>query len=148
MRLYECYSIETKRGAENAGVTYERLRISFAIYQILIYNMGVGIVVREVRMDKVYTIDEIKNISVPIAQRYGVKAVYLFGSYARNEADENSDIDIVIDKGKIQGLQFVSFTLDLEDRFGKRVDVLTTYSLPDDLRQEILSDEVLLYAEK
>ena len=74
--------------------------------------------------------------------------MYLFGSYARNKADENSDIDIVIDKGKIQGLQFVSFTLDLEDRFGKRVDVLTTYNLPDDLRQEIQNDEVLLYAEK
>ena len=99
-------------------------------------------------MDKIYTIDEIKSISVPIARRYGVKAVYLFGSYARNEADENSDIDIVIDKGRIKGLQFVSFILDLEDEFGKHVDVLTTYGLSDGLRQEIHNDEVLLYTEK
>ena len=41
----------------------------------------------------VYTIDEIKRISVPIAKEYGVNSLSLFGSYARCEANEDSDID-------------------------------------------------------
>jgi len=55
-------------------------------------------------MERAYTIDEIKNISVPIAQKYGVKKLALFGSYARRENRLFSDIDFLIEKGRIQGL--------------------------------------------
>ena len=47
----------------------------------------------------IYTIDELKQKIVPIAARYNLPAVYLFGSYARNEATEESDVDILIDSG-------------------------------------------------
>lgn len=49
--------------------------------------------------DKIYSIDEIKKIISPIASRYGVERVFLFGSYARGEATEESDLDFRIDKG-------------------------------------------------
>lgn len=49
--------------------------------------------------DKIYTIDEIKAVVKPIAEKYDLEKVYLFGSYARGEANEESDIDILI-KGK------------------------------------------------
>ena len=45
----------------NVWIKHERFRISFAIRLVLIYTVTVGIVVREVRMDKVYTIDEIND---------------------------------------------------------------------------------------
>lgn len=45
----------------------------------------------------IYSIDEIKKIITPIAIKYKLKAVYLFGSYARGTADENSDIDLLVD---------------------------------------------------
>ena len=45
----------------------------------------------------VYTVDEIRQIVHPIAERYGLQAVYLFGSYARGTASEDSDIDLLID---------------------------------------------------
>ena len=41
-------------------------------------------------------IDEIREKVTPIAKKYDIKEVYLFGSYARGEADENSDVDLVI----------------------------------------------------
>ena len=41
----------------------------------------------------VYTIDEIRQIITPIAKKYGLPAVYLFGSYARGTANEDSDVD-------------------------------------------------------
>lgn len=45
----------------------------------------------------IYTIEEIQKAITPIAVRYKLKAVFLFGSYARGTADENSDIDLLID---------------------------------------------------
>ena len=49
--------------------------------------------------DKVYTLNEIKAIANPIARRYGVDALYLFGSYARGEATASSDLDFRVDRG-------------------------------------------------
>ena len=59
-------------------------------------------------MSKVYTIEELKAIIIPIAKKYGIKKVYLFGSMARGDGNENSDIDLRIEKGSLKGL----FALD------------------------------------
>ena len=40
-----------------------------------------------------YRIEEIKIKAIPIVKRYGIKSLSLFGSYARNEVDEDSDLD-------------------------------------------------------
>ena len=52
-----------------------------------------------------YTIDEIREIVAALAARYGADRIYLFGSYARGDANKDSDIDLRIDKGAIRGLQ-------------------------------------------
>lgn len=46
----------------------------------------------------IYTVDEIKERVAPIADKYHLAAVYLFGSYARREATENSDVDLLVDR--------------------------------------------------
>ena len=51
----------------------------------------------------IYTIDQLRAITVPIAASYGVKRLSLFGSYARGEATETSDIDLLVDRGSIPG---------------------------------------------
>lgn len=51
-----------------------------------------------------YTIDEIREKAMPVAIRYGVDALSLFGSYARGDADEKSDLDFLIRKGDMKGL--------------------------------------------
>lgn len=48
----------------------------------------------------VFTIKDIARLVKPVAEKYGVKAVYLFGSYARGEADENSDLDFLVFGGE------------------------------------------------
>ena len=96
-------------------------------------------------MDRTYTIEEIKRISIPVAQKYGVKKMALFGSYARGEQKETSDIDFVIDKGRIQGLEFFGFINSLEDVLDVHVDVMTYQSLQDSLINEAIADEVVLY---
>ncbi len=46
--------------------------------------------------DKVFTITDIKALVKPIAEKYNVDEIYLFGSYARDEADQNSDLDFLV----------------------------------------------------
>lgn len=97
--------------------------------------------------NKIYTIDEIRAIIVPIAKQYGVQSVYLFGSYARGEATEESDLDLRVDKGKVQDF----FTLgemycDLEDSFEKELDLLTTGSLDQEFLNRIAEEEIMIYA--
>ena len=96
-------------------------------------------------MEKSYTIDEIKRISIPIAQKYGVKKLALFGSYARGEHTTKSDIDFLIEKGEIQGLEFFGFINSLEDDLGMHVDVMTYDSLRESLISYAIEDEVVLY---
>lgn len=63
-----------------------------------------------------YTFDEIREIAVPIVKKYGVKSLSLFGSYARNEASEDSDLDFLMDKGELKGLfQYYSLIDELEN---------------------------------
>ncbi len=94
------------------------------------------------------TIKKIKEIITPICKKYGVKRAYLFGSYARNEATEKSDVDIRIESGKIRGLfQLSGFRLDLVEALGTEVDLLSV--LPDPqfkrFRENLKRDEILLY---
>lgn len=80
----------------------------------------------------IYTVDEIARLVLPIAKRYELKAVYLFGSYARGTATENSDIDLLIDTTgtSIKSLlQVAAIFCDLEAVLGKSIDLITVSSL-------------------
>lgn len=92
-----------------------------------------------------YTIDEIKEIVAVLAARYGADRIYLFGSYARGDANKDSDIDLRIDKGAIRGLQMGGLAADLEDALGIPVDLVPTGSLDSKFLNSISDDEVLLY---
>ena len=97
-------------------------------------------------MSKVYSIKELQELVSPIAANYGVENVYLFGSYARGEAGEKSDIDLRIDKGALRGyIELSGFELDLESVLGAAVEVMTTGGLSDSFLRNIANEEVLLY---
>ena len=96
--------------------------------------------------DKIYSIEEIRAIAGPVASEYGIAAMYLFGSYARGEATAQSDLDFRIDKGQLKSLlQLAGFQLDLEKRFEKDLDILTTQMLAPNFLSAIHDEEVLIY---
>ena len=73
-----------------------------------------------------YTIEEIKEKITPIVRDYGINSISLFGSYAKGTANENSDIDLVMDKGKLTGLiEYVSLVNALEKEFDCHVDLIS-----------------------
>ena len=80
----------------------------------------------------VYSVETIASIVAPIAQKHGIPAVFLFGSYARGTATESSDIDLLIDTSgsRIKSLfQLGSLYCDLEEAFQKPIDLITVGSL-------------------
>ena len=91
------------------------------------------------------TISDIQPIVAELEQKYGAQRVYLFGSYARGDMDEASDVDLRIDKGRIRGLELASLLLDLEAALGMSVDLIPSGSLDSDFLAAIRDDEVLLY---
>ncbi|MCI8647562.1 MAG: nucleotidyltransferase [Firmicutes bacterium] len=98
--------------------------------------------------DKIYTVDEIRQYITPIAREYRVEKVYLFGSYARGDATEQSDLDFRIDQGKIRSYFVLEGLYNkLSDALSKPIDLVTTESLEPEFRDSIASEEVLLYAD-
>ncbi|MDR1329091.1 MAG: nucleotidyltransferase domain-containing protein [Oscillospiraceae bacterium] len=96
----------------------------------------------------VYSIDQIRERIAPVAQSYGVKRVMLFGSYARGDATENSDVDLHVWCRNIRGLFALSgFRLDLADALGKEVDLVPHDGMRKRFYENIKDDEVLLYGE-
>lgn len=104
----------------------------------------------------IYSIEELRNIIGPIAKKYHLPAVYLFGSYARGTANEASDIDLLVDT---TGTSLTSlFSLgalycDLEAALKKEIDLITVSSLQQkaqlpsehDFRKAVLNERVNLY---
>ena len=98
--------------------------------------------------DKVYTLNEIRRIASPIARRYDIAALYLFGSYARGEATPESDLDFRVDRGAMTDLLSLGgLYSDLEEGFEKKVDVLTTQMLSPAFLSRVQPEEVLIYAQ-
>ncbi len=108
-------------------------------------------------MEKIYALEEIQAIIRPILQNYGVSRAYLFGSYARGEADGHSDIDLRIDGGRIKSMFGLGALYnELTEALKKQVDLVTTESLYHNANvvrtkqfcTNIREDECLIYDEE
>lgn len=95
-----------------------------------------------------YTIDEIKDRAVPIAKAYGIGKMSLFGSYARGEAKDDSDVDLYIERGRLKSLlQYLAFVDELENVLNCHVDVVTTGIEDKQFLSSITKEGVLIYEE-
>ena len=94
----------------------------------------------------ILSIDQIKKTVMPILEKNHVNKCYLFGSYARNEAREDSDIDLLLDTD-ITGLDFLNLIEDLRIALQKKVDVLRLKDISNNnpISLTILKEGVLIY---
>lgn len=80
--------------------------------------------------DKVLSLSRIKEIVKPIALKYQVKEIYLFGSYARGEATSESDLDFLVFGGENFKLTLIfSMAEELREAFQKNVDVFEIHEV-------------------
>lgn len=70
----------------------------------------------------------------------------LFGSYARGEQTDMSDVDIAIDEGQIRGLAFFHVQAELSDALNKPVDLQPLNGSSQEFLNSILKDAILIYA--
>lgn len=92
------------------------------------------------------TIPVIQQKISPICKHYGVERAYLFGSYARNDAKEMSDVDLHIEPGAIQDLFTLSgLRLDIMEALGTEVDLISELPESETFRKNLKRDEVLIY---
>ena len=90
-------------------------------------------------------IEEIKKKILPILEDYRVKKIGLFGSYARGEIKENSDIDILIEIEKdISLLDFVGLKQEIEEALGEKVDLVEYDTIKPLLKERILNEQVVI----
>lgn len=92
------------------------------------------------------TFEEIKNRSIPIAIKHGVNSLGIFGSYARNDATESSDLDFIMDDGNVNSLtKYFSLINDLENEFKCHVDLVSSLSYNKEFLSKIEKDVILIY---
>ena len=87
----------------------------------------------------IYTIEEIKRRVLPVIQKYNIPALYLFGSYARGEATEESDLDFLVDTTGTRLTSLLSLGelyCDLEEIFQKEIDLVTMRSVMQKIQTE------------
>ena len=90
-------------------------------------------------------IRKIKEQTTPILKQYGVVRSSIFGSTARGEETDESDIDILVEFKKPVGLfKMAGLKFELQDKLNKKVDILTYRSVYPRLRKFIEKDEVPL----
>jgi predicted nucleotidyltransferase len=76
-----------------------------------------------------------------IARKHGVEDIKVFGSVARGEAQEDSDVDFLITAGSKVSPWFPGgLVADLEELLGRRVDVVETKALRPEIRQKVLCE--------
>jgi len=72
---------------------------------------------------------------------------YLFGSYSRNEADVNSDVDILVDLDYSEhiGLGFVTMQSELQQKLHKKIDLISSKAISKYIKPFVEQDKVLIY---
>jgi hypothetical protein len=97
--------------------------------------------------DKVYTVDEIKELFVGIAKKYEIDEAYLFGSYARGDATTESDMDFYIRADKMKSLFILGgLYAEIKNAVKKNIDVITAKAtMEKSFEREMKKDLVKIY---
>ncbi len=93
--------------------------------------------------------DEVLNVLKAqqeiLAEQFGIKSLYLFGSTARDEARPGSDVDLLVEFNRPLGLfEFIDLQQTLESLLNCKVDLGTKRSLKNHIRKDVLREAILV----
>jgi predicted nucleotidyltransferase len=91
-------------------------------------------------LDKITLERKLKEHKPILEERYSVKRIGVFGSYVRDEQNEKSDVDIIVEFTKPVGFQFIDLKLYLEEILNKKVDLVTPNALKPQIKERILKE--------
>lgn len=90
-------------------------------------------------------IEAIKKIAMPILKAYGVKKAAVFGSFARKEANEHSDIDFLVELPAGMGLDVVKLEQELEKALGRKIDLVSYKYIDPYIKERVLKESISIY---
>lgn len=94
-------------------------------------------------------LEKIKEKIKPVAKKYNLAYVWIFGSYAKKKQKKDSDVDIIVrTEDVIGGFKIVEVKFALEEAVEKQVDIITTGSIKGSLLENENLEEVLVYSEE
>ena len=94
----------------------------------------------------ILTLEQITKLCKDIFEEYKVEYAYLFGSYAKGKAKENSDVDLLVSVS-VNGLEYFGLLETLREKLKKKVDLLDLGQLNNNMElvKEILKDGIKIY---
>jgi hypothetical protein len=97
----------------------------------------------------ILTKENIKQVVEEYFKDKPVTKVYLFGSYARGDADENSDVDLIVDiddtNKRMSLFDFIKLQLGLEKSLNKKVDLVETHLFFPRIKLQAEREKLILY---
>ncbi len=89
--------------------------------------------------------EDLRKKITPVLRQHDVVHAAIFGSFAQGTAQEDSDLDLLVEfQGEKSLLNLAALQLALEDLLGRDVDVLTYRALHPRIREKVLSEQVLI----
>lgn len=96
-------------------------------------------------MGKREIVEILKEAAKETEQKYKARIKGVFGSFARDEEDSNSDIDILVDFAEGADLiHFAGLSLFLEEKLGRKIDVVPHNALRSEIKDEVLKEAIYL----
>lgn len=91
-------------------------------------------------------IEEIASLIKPILLSFEIKRASLFGSFAKGNDTETSDVDLLVEFGEGKSLfDLIRLEMKIEEVLNRKVDVITFNSIHPYLKESILSEQVVIY---
>lgn len=92
------------------------------------------------------TVQALKKQIVPTLKRQGAIKIALFGSFATGEEKKTSDVDVLVKfENGVSLLQLSGMKIKLEDKLGRKVDLLTYGGINPRLKKAILEEQKIIY---
>lgn len=85
-------------------------------------------------------LNDLRQLKPELSTRFYVDRIGLFGSITRNDFNDNSDIDVIVDFNKPVGVEFIDLADFLEMKFNRRVDLVSRKGIKDRFFEEIKNE--------
>jgi len=95
----------------------------------------------------VNSLEEVKKLAIPILKAHKIKKAAVFGSFARGDFDDKSDVDILIEPPdeEFSLLDLARLKVGLEDALGRQIDLVTYDSIYEPIKNRIMKENKPLY---
>ena len=95
---------------------------------------------------KIQLKEEIKNKIIFILAKYNIRKILVFGSYARNEAKPNSDLDLIVEFPEdISLLDHIGIEFELSEALDMKIDLLSQNGISPYIKDQIMKEAVVIY---